>query len=205
MADFNDALRKTIDARLAEIHVAMPARVEAYDPSSQKATVKPLLKKKLLNGLEVSLSVMEDVPVIMPRSALGSLTLPIANGDTVLLVFAERAIDTWLSLGGEQTPGDPRKFDLSDAVAIPGLYPFNVPGHGTSDAVLLECNNSAKVKLTKDGKVAVGTSAIELLDVLSQTLQALATATVPSGGGPLSNAATYATLQAQLDSIKGTL
>lgn len=202
---FNDVLRDMIDSRIAEVHVAMPARVESYDPATQKASVAPLLKKKLRNGKEFSLGVIDGVPVIMPRSAAGSLTFPIASGDTVLLVFVERAMDTWLSLGGEQVPGDPRKFDLSDAVAIPGLYPFNAPGTGTDDAVQLECNDSAKLVLSKSGKVALGAGAVEVLDILSQALQAISIATTVSTSDTLTCAATLTALKTQLDSIKGTI
>lgn len=205
MSDFNDVLREAIDARISEVHVALPARVESYDPATQKASVTPLLKKKLRSGAEFSLGVIDGVPVIMPRSSLGSLTFPISRGDTVLLVFAERAIDNWLSLGGEQPPGDPRKYDLSDAIAIPGLFPFNVPGKGSSSKVLLECNNAAKLSLSKDSKVALGAGTVEVLDIISQMLQAISVATTVSTSDSLTCSAALVALKVQIDSIKGTL
>ena len=47
-------------------------------------------------------------------------TWPLRPGDGVLLVFAQRSLEGWLS-GNDAAPDDPRRFDLSDCVAVPGL------------------------------------------------------------------------------------
>lgn len=203
----NDAIRAAMESRLADLHVSLPGRVESYNMSKQIASVKPLVKKKLLDGSVLSMEVLSNVPVIMPRTAAGSLTFPIARGDYVLLLFAERAIDNWMSLGGEQLPGDPRKHDLSDAIAIPGLFPSNASASPAEEgAVILECGGSVKVKL-KGGKVAIGTPTTEVLAIISSALNELASATTATqlGPQPLSCAGALATLRTQIDLIKGTI
>lgn len=55
------------------------------------------------------------------------LALPVAVGDTGLLIFSDRSLDVWLATGGIVDPGDDRRHALSDAVFVPGLRPFSSP------------------------------------------------------------------------------
>jgi hypothetical protein len=116
-----EVIRSAIEAALSEIHVSMPGRVESYDAQTQLADVKPLLQESAA-GPVVSLPVITGVPVIQPRSGGFRLSLPVAVGDTVHLVFCERSLDNWLANGGDVDPNDVRKFHLSDAVAYVGLH-----------------------------------------------------------------------------------
>ena len=64
-----------------------------------------------------------NVPVLFPRSRKAAVTFPLEKGDTVLLVFAERSLDEWIEKGGNKvSPEDPRRHDMSDAIAIPGCF-----------------------------------------------------------------------------------
>lgn len=63
-------------------------------------------------------------------------------------------------------------------------------------------SSGAKVKLS-DGKIAIGNGE-EVLDILSQTLQALSQS-LGNMGAPLSNFSQFITLQTKIDSIKGSL
>lgn len=114
-----------VSRSLAELHTAMPGRVERYDSTTQTADVKPLVKRKVADeaGTESleSLPVVPSVPVVFPGAGDYGITFPIARGDTVLLVVASASLDRWLARGGEVDPADERAHALSDAVAIPGL------------------------------------------------------------------------------------
>lgn len=109
---------------IANIHTASPGVILSYD--GHLASVKPLNKFKVPDGRTIDMPVIVGVPVIFPSGSGGnaSVTFPIAVGDGCLLVFAENAIDDWLK-GGESE--DYRKHDLTDAIAIPGLYNFSMP------------------------------------------------------------------------------
>lgn len=120
-----ELLRNAMQARASEIHVALPARVESYDAAKQTIDAKPLVKRVVESEdgeLAESLPVVPNVPVAFPRSGGFFVSFPIKKGDTVLLVFCERSIDEWRSRGAESEPQDLRMHDLSDAVAIPGVY-----------------------------------------------------------------------------------
>lgn len=110
------------------IYCALPASIVAYSPATQRADVKPQLKHTVRDALEnkelvEDLPILCDVPIMFQRFGGFMLTMPVAVGDTVLLVFTDRSIDKWKTNGGNVDPIDLRAHDISDAVAIPGLYP----------------------------------------------------------------------------------
>lgn len=157
-----ELLRSAVDSGLEDVHVAIPGRIEEWDPVEQKASVKPLVKRRVAteNGEELieELPIISDVPVLFPRSKEFFLSFPLAQGDFVLLIFAERSIDKWLSGDGEDTdPNDFRRHDLTDAVAIPGCAPFSkaLAEVDPDNAVLGHDNGGVQVHVTADKKVEI--------------------------------------------------
>ena len=124
MTSPSDVFRSSVYSILSNCHTAMPGIVTAYNASTNKATIQPALNKAFLSG-EKPLPILENVPIMFSGGSDFTITFPIRPGDYVLLIFCERSIDLWKSEGGQVTPDDPRKFHLSDAIAIPGLQPFN--------------------------------------------------------------------------------
>lgn len=111
------------------ISVCLPATVVIYNPALQVVEVQPLLNKAVIgqDGTETQeiVPTIPNVPVAFPRGGGYFLTLPLQPGDNVLLVFADRSIDTFMTSNGS-TPLDQvdlRQHDLSDAIAIPGFFP----------------------------------------------------------------------------------
>ncbi len=230
MTTLNDAILSAVDSRLAGLHACLPARVEKYDYKTQKADVKPLLQKPYAAGAK-PLPVIASVPVMWPRGGGAGLCFPLVKGDGVLLVFSERSLETWLGAaqGTDADPGDPRRFDLSDAIAIPGLNPFTVPGLAEdADSVWLNYGKG-KIKIDKGGnvsiqgaKVAMGSGSNELVDMVSQLCgylkglgNTLLNAKTPTfiGPQPLATALpdftamvqNLTSLQSKIDGIKGKL
>src|SRR5690606_11649472 len=112
-------LTGAIDGRLADVHVALPGKVTAYE--NGRATVQPLIKRGYVGedgerSVE-SLPAIPDVPVMFTGGA--GIEVSVEPGDTVLLVFASASLDKWLALDKEVDPGDDRHHTLSDAIAIP--------------------------------------------------------------------------------------
>ena len=219
MTSPTDIFRDSVNAILCNVHTALPGIVVSYDASENKATIQPALNKNFSSGA-MPMPILENVPVQFPNN----IKFPILKDDYVLLIFVERSIDLWLSVGGQVTPTDPRKFDLSDAIAIPGLMPFSdVSGDYNNEDFIIEYQGS-KIIIQKDGsiqintanKVAIGNQTVELLQKISDTLAGIAAITttivVPPGGIPLpgvpfpiDNALTFTTIKSQIDSIKGTI
>lgn len=140
-------LAAAMDRRLARVRVALPGRVEAYDPNTQQAEVQPLI----MDGdpdpdndgsrRAIPVAKLVSVPIVFPGSGKFRITWPVNNGDTVLLVFSSSAIDYWLAVGGMVDPADDRRHDISDAVAIPGLFDFaHVPTTAPTNAMTLHAS-----------------------------------------------------------------
>ncbi len=212
-----DAIRQSVLYQLNNVHTALPASIISYDYTVQKATVQPLLNKYWTDGTDTPYLPLENVPVIFPRAGGASLTFPVVEGDTCLLLFIERSMDRWLQQGGQVTTKDSRKFDLSDAVAIMGLSPFSENSLATNNTDLLLTYNGSSFRIKENGdvvietasKIAIGTSTTEVLDILSQLLADLQGPAVTGAvlSGPLNPTfvAQALALQTQLDLIKGTI
>ncbi len=203
------AVKKAVIFSLTGVNTCLPGRIEKYDYAKQKAEVKPLVKKLYVDGTTESLPVIVNVPVGWPKGGGGSLTFPLNKNDGVLLIFSQRSLDTWLSKGGDAEPGDPRKFDLSDAIAIPGLFPFSESGDAADNTSCLLTFKGGKLKIDSTGKIAFGTGSQELLDLFDQLIDALIISVTATALGPqlLSSSidTTFAQIKTKLALIKGSL
>lgn len=114
VAEVNKTAQKTIE----NMHTALPGVITAYDPGTGMASVQPKAKFKKPNGESMDFPVVTGVPVVFPQSANVTIAFPVKTGDGCLIVFSETALDYWMY--GQETPTT-LKFDLSNAVVIPGL------------------------------------------------------------------------------------
>lgn len=124
-----EAIDDLIDARLSEMQVAIPGRVESYNESDQSADVQPMVQRTYLKedgsrGTE-TIPVVPKVPVVFPGGGSYGVTFPLSKGDTVLLIFSQASIDKWLDSGRLSDPAFDHHHDISDGIAIPGLRSFN--------------------------------------------------------------------------------
>lgn len=173
LVSFTEAVRSHISSDRSRLNVSIPAAITEYDPVTQKCSCKPLIDMLLKDGRVIPLPVIRDTPVIFPSTNNSALTFPINVDDTVLLVFSQRSIDKWLSTRDTVSvnPEDFRKHDLSDAIALPGLFSFpraiNDPSkrtlsHDTNDLVIthnLGSGNENEVRLQDDGTIKISAGA----------------------------------------------
>lgn len=163
--------------------VSLPARIESYDHQTQRASVKPLLRRQ--DG--ESRPVITGVPVMFPRSADASITFPIKPGDGVLLIFSDRSLDLWLARGGEVTPDDPRAHSYNDAIAIPGLYPFTEQSPAENNDDLLVRRGAIRLRLKADGTVEIVSGGVTIASDLTVQGTVTASGDVVGGGISLQN------------------
>jgi len=149
-------LQTAINSVLSTVHTAFPGQVDSYDYTTCKASIKPSLSRTYDDGTVIEPPVIPNVPVLWPRTSLGSISFPLQRGDGCLVICSERSLDEWLLKGTQQAPSDNRMFDLSDAIAIPGLYSFaNASPITTSDR--MEVNyNGQQISIDKEGGVYIG-------------------------------------------------
>lgn len=141
-----NVLREYVDSLLEQVHTCMPGRVESYDESTHEATIKPLIRMRQKSGVLIDIPPIANVPIMLPSTGVFSLEYPLSIGDEVLILFSETSIGNWLesSAGSMADPEDTARFCLTDAIAIPGLWPFSV---------LPQSKNS--IKISKTGEITV--------------------------------------------------
>ena len=117
-----------LDNALREVNVALPARVNSYDPAAGTVNVQPTVQVGFRDeagarGVE-DIPVITDVPVLFPGAGNFRITFPIVKGDTILLIVPSQSIDRWMQETKNNVttdPADDRRHSLEDAIAIPGL------------------------------------------------------------------------------------
>lgn len=142
------ALVNYLEGYLQDCMICLPAVIiNVRNLEELRVDVQPLPSREFKDSDTAEYPALLSVPVIQPSSGNSAVLMPIKQGDTVLLVFSQRNIDTFK--GGATTaytPEDRRWMSLQDAVAIVGINPFNkspnlksrhtLP-HSTSDMVVV--------------------------------------------------------------------
>jgi hypothetical protein len=178
---FESAIKAFFEYQMRNVYTAIPAQiVQVRDAGQHKVDVKPLVNMVFPDWEDdQEWPTILSVPLMYPASSTSAFTFPVKAGDTVLLVFNQSCIDVFKSGDGTAAPpSDYRVFNMRDAVAVPGLFPFgtaiNQPSkhtliHSTDDAVLvhnLGTSSECEVRLKNDGKVEINGN---LLDISSTT------------------------------------
>jgi hypothetical protein len=156
-----DVLEATISSFLGGIHTAFPGNIESYEESSCKASIQPLIARKFDDESTLQFPLIPDVPIVWPRTKLGSISFPLSRGDGVLVICSERSLDEWLAKGSVVAPEDKRRFSLIDAIAIPGLFSFNEVSKISDNTSFQIHFNNQKVRITNNGSVEIGSAPLQ--------------------------------------------
>lgn len=214
---FESAVKAFFEYQMRNVYTAIPAQVvQVRDAGQQKVDVKPLVNMVFPDWEDSEeWPTILSVPLMYPASSTSAFTFPVKAGDTVLLVFNQSCIDVFKAGDGTAAPpSDYRVFNMRDAVAIPGLFPFgmavNQPSkhtltHSADDAVLvhnLGTSNECEIRLKATGKVEI-TSPLQV-EVTAPSVYATAT-TLAAITAPIATvtAATSTTITSPLITLTG--
>jgi hypothetical protein len=214
--ELSEVIRATVDAVLMEANFCLPGKVVAYDSQTQFADVQIQLQSKQLDGTLVTIAPIPNVPVKWPRANDGSafIHLPLKVGDDVTLIFSQRSLDNWKAQGGITDPGDPRKFHMSDAYAMPGGSALPDAFTPTTPDGVEIVNGQTHFIIYPNGKIQALNETGELISILDQiteqvelTNETLSTDTVNTWQGPQPLLAfeTYANIADELGTLKTKL
>jgi hypothetical protein len=109
-----------------EINAIKIGRIEAFNPSTQRADVS-IAHKQVVDVMEDGTKVYADYPVIMECpvvvlfGGVDFMSMPIQVGDSCILFFNDNEIDQWSNNGNGQVCSTFRMHDISDAIALVGL------------------------------------------------------------------------------------
>jgi hypothetical protein len=189
--DLSDVLARVLEQWKRGLRVAMPGRVVSYDVAKQTVDVEPQIRRELRDvdddreRVFEALPIVPSVPVCFPRFGQWFVSFPIAAGDFVMLLVADQDLTRWREQGTVVDPYLPSSHHLSDAVALPGIFPASaaLEDASASDLVIGQ-DGGAQIHVRPDGQIHVaGDEALALaanlaahLDAISADLTAIAAA-----------------------------
>jgi len=103
---------------LLGVRTSVPGIIEAFDPATQLASVKPAITSVFIIDGEVKnveLPLLINVQVSFPKSGGFVQTMPVKKGDECVIMVYDRDITRWYENGGVQPPNTLRTHDMSGA------------------------------------------------------------------------------------------
>jgi hypothetical protein len=148
------------------LHAVKVGTIQTFDGTKKTAQIQISFKRVLQDGSVASYPILVDCPVFTLQGGGASVQLPIASGDSCLVLFSDRNLDAWFTNGGQAVPLDGRAHDLSDGIALVGLSPLNstLPNYSTTEATMKYGGAIVGEKL---GKVTIANQATTLLLALN--------------------------------------
>lgn len=143
------------------LRVSIPGIIEEFNPVTQTATIKVAIREHVrqpnLDYTWTEIPLLLDVPVVFPRGGGYVMTFPIQKGDECLVVFSDMCIDAWFASGGVQNQIEKRRHDLSDAIAIPGLWsqPKRLEQYSTKHVELRNDSRKMFIRITDETEEAI--------------------------------------------------
>lgn len=181
--DTEETTRLTQEGHQSQIWTAMPAIVQKVRLDEMTVDVQPTIQGKIedIDGVvtDVNLPVLIHVPICFPSAGGFTITMPVAVGDEVLVVIANRCIDGWWASGKISVQAEQRMHDLSDGFAIlgPRSVPRVVPNISTTNLQIRNDAGTAYIEMTPGG-------AINLVGNVTVTGTLSASGGITSGSGP---------------------
>lgn len=153
------------------LRVAMPARIEAYNPLTSIADVLVAIPQLRGDGSTLDTPIIAEVPVLWMRGGDSSITFPLNRGDQGLVIFCDYDIAKWATALDESAPQSLRRHNLTDAVFLPqthGLKPSSMAGISIKNGVTEVLVTPTGVTVTA-GEATINAPTISLTGAVSIT------------------------------------
>ena len=176
MQSLETIMTSWIESYMQDVYTCMPAIVlNVKDMGEMRVDVQPVINHLFKDGTLLEYPPIGNVPLIFPSTRNSAITMPVVQGDTVMLMFSQK--DMSIFKAGADRPHDPntrRWMNLNDAVAIVGVHPFSkspnrnaarkLP-HNTDDLVVahnIGTDRECEVRLTKSGDIKTTSQALRV-------------------------------------------
>ena len=186
-----------------ELHTSTFGTVESYDASTQRADVRPAVRRTLYreDGTPVAedLPVLRAVPIVQLAVNGFVVHLPVRVGDEVLVIVPDRDPSRWIQTGRVSDAPDGRLHHLAHSVAIPWRFTRAAvlsPAPPTDALVVGTEDDTARITLASDGSATVEAGTIKLGGAATEGVARLGDTvdvTVPTGAFTDSNGDTSPT------------
>lgn len=151
--EIKDVLNQHKDEIFASFNCHLLGTIVSFDAATQTASIQVNFQRSVYNKQVavdalsnqatpttpnvISFPVLVQCPVMVYSGGGGYMSMPIAAGDTCLVLFHDRDIDSWYASGAITTPNSNRMHSLSDGLAIVGFRSLAnaISGYSTTNAV----------------------------------------------------------------------
>lgn len=148
----------------------LPAKVVAFDRSSNRAQVQPLIALVTTNNEIVSRAQLASLPVMQLGGGGFVLSFNLKKNDLGWIKASDRDISTFLKYYKESSPPTARMHSFSDAIFIPDVMTgYNISGDDLENAVIQNLNGTVKISLGVE-KIKISAPTIEIDSVTSVTI-----------------------------------
>lgn len=163
-------VRRIFKKELAKVHTCLIGQVVSYDGATNTCSVIPVQRRIRVNDpnntTTIDLPQLDDVPV--KQFGSGKLLFSVAPqvGTYGKLVISERSIEQWQLDGGIGDPASARRFDISDAIFEPGMYPVIEDG---DNGLIVEPIQTDRIEMrTRSAVTSIAIKADETLEIKNE-------------------------------------
>lgn len=176
LKDLLDQFKKDI---MLSLNCHAVATIQSFDAATLSVSAKINYKKtffeynpqtRVYDRVAKDYPIILDAPVLLPFGGDAALTMPIAAGDTCLILFNDRDLNNWLDSGQVTEVSMSRYHSFADAIAFVGIRAFNNP--------IADYDETRAVLRNGEAQVGVGPSLVKIANAtttLKTLLQALIT------------------------------
>ena len=192
--NLTDVLLRVKDDILNSINKIEIGTIQSFNEDNQTASIKVSLKKVIsvdVNGNKTvrDYTTLVDCPCLILGGGESRIEFPITKGDFGILLFNDRDIDNWFTIGDGATPNTGRIHNISDGFCIVGLRCLvNAITDYATDSTRwrYDANNYIKIK---SGEVDIVSALIAITGALTVSSTIKATGQVQGGSLKADNGA----------------
>ena len=154
-ADVNtlSGLNNVLQDKLAmQIECSIPAIVQSYDRTLNRATVKPAITGVASQGQKVSKEPLINIPVFCMCGGGIVMSFPVKEGDTGWLIANDRNISIFKQNLEESAPNDYRKHSFIDGFFLPDkINDISISNDDEGAIVIQTLDGLTKFSLKENG------------------------------------------------------
>jgi len=144
-------LKGVLGKFLNSVDDMLPAQVISFDRTTNRATVRPMIKMLTTDNQRLSRAQIASVPVLQIGGGGSLLAFNLVPGDLGWIKANDRDISLFLQTFRDSPPNTLRKHTFQDAVFIPHVMTgYSIAGEDAGNAVLQSNDGAVRVSIWPD-------------------------------------------------------
>lgn len=140
--------RQVFSKLLQDVNGMLPARVIAFDRTTNRVQVQPLINVLTTDGGTVGRAQVASIPVAQIGGGGHILNFNLVTGDLGWILASDRDISLFLQSYSQQRPNTERKCNFADSLFIPDVMTgFTIADEDALNAVFQLKNSTVRVAL----------------------------------------------------------